>query len=526
LRTGTLFALALAAASQATRAADPTIVSPGADAVAVTIYRDDLALITETRTVNLPEGPATLVIRDVAETLLPQSTVIADLGRPLEESNFDFDRLTPATLLERSVGDVVTLTRTSPETGRVIRTSATVLSAVDGVVLRSTDGTEAIYCSGLPERIEFERVPEGLVPVPQLSVRLAAGETGPKTIKVSYLAHGFSWSTDYVAHLDERGERMKLLGWATLTNATSTSFRRADVQVVAATLNLLDEEIGGSRATEDTAETSERERAAAEAEAANLRVDRLRDCYSTPLPRQLKEEIAPQVVLRMAADRAGPLEEIVVTAVRAATREELGDYQLYRIPWSTDLDARQSKQVALVLKPAVRVERLYGLRRSSLADSPDESVLAPNLVVRFENTGRAGLGEPLPSGVVRVFERYGDGEVFAGEDFMDDRPVGLPVELTIARAQNVGIEVTTGYDRIGSGSRERTVVDTEHRIVNNKSVPIDIEIRDAVGSEWRSVRVRQASETTGRKYGDLAWRFEVPAKSEHVLRYEISALSN
>lgn len=523
MRTGTLFALALAAASQATRAADPTIVSPGADAVAVTIYRDDLALITETRTVNLPEGPATLVIRDVAETLLPQSTVIADLGRPLEESNFDFDRLTPATLLERSVGDVVTLTRTSPETGRVVRTTATVLSAVDGVVLRSTDGTEAIYCSGLPERIEFERVPEGLVPVPQLSVRLAAGETGPKTIKVSYLAHGFSWSTDYVARLDERSERMTLLGWATLTNATGASFRQADVQVVAGALNLLDEEVGGSRAAEDTTETSERERAAAEIEAANLRFDRLRDCYSAPLQR-FKEEIAPQLVLRMAADRAGPLEEIVVTAVRAAAREELGDYQLYRIPWSTDLGARQSKQVALVTKPAVRIERLYGFRLSSLTDSPDEGVIAPNLVVRFENTRRAGLGEPLPSGVVRVFERYRDGEVFAGEAYMDDRPVGLPVELTIARAQNVGVEVTRDYDRVGSGSRERTVVGTQHRIVNNKSVPIDIEIRDAVGSEWRSVKVRQASETTGRKYGDLAWRFEVPAKSEHVLRYEISAL--
>ena len=76
-----------------------TVVSPRADSVAVTIYRDDLALVTETRTVDLPASPVTLVFEDVVETLLPQSAIVTDLGRPLAESNFDFDRLTPRSLL-------------------------------------------------------------------------------------------------------------------------------------------------------------------------------------------------------------------------------------------------------------------------------------------------------------------------------------------------------------------------------------------------------------------------------------------
>ena len=70
----------------------------------MTIYRDDLALITETRTVDLPAGAVTLVIDDVVETLLPQSAIVTDSGRTLAESNFDFDRLTPRSLLERSIG--------------------------------------------------------------------------------------------------------------------------------------------------------------------------------------------------------------------------------------------------------------------------------------------------------------------------------------------------------------------------------------------------------------------------------------
>ena len=52
-------------------------------------------------------------------------------------------------------------------------------------------------------------------------------------MKVSYLAHGFAWSSDYVAHLNERSDAMRLAGWATLTNSTGTVFEQAEVQLVA-----------------------------------------------------------------------------------------------------------------------------------------------------------------------------------------------------------------------------------------------------------------------------------------------------
>jgi hypothetical protein len=81
------------------------VYSARPDTVAVTIYREDLALITETRTVSLPAGPVTVVVQGVVESLLPQSVVITGAERPLAESNFDFDRLTPLSLLEGSVGD-------------------------------------------------------------------------------------------------------------------------------------------------------------------------------------------------------------------------------------------------------------------------------------------------------------------------------------------------------------------------------------------------------------------------------------
>jgi hypothetical protein len=80
-----LLLAAAGAAGQARAQSEVMVFSPRADAVAVTIYREDLALITETRTVTLPAGPVTVVIQGVVESLLPQSVVLTGAERPLAE---------------------------------------------------------------------------------------------------------------------------------------------------------------------------------------------------------------------------------------------------------------------------------------------------------------------------------------------------------------------------------------------------------------------------------------------------------
>jgi hypothetical protein len=519
------FVLAAALAALPARAQDEVVVtSPRADSLAVTIYRDDLALVTETRTVDLPAGPVTLVIEGVVETLLPQSAIVADAARPLAESNFDFDRLTPRSLLERSIGATVTITRTNPVTGMVTRTPATIVAVGEGVVLQTAGGNEALYCSGLPERLELARLPEELLGKPRLSVRFAAGEPGRRTVAVSYLAHGFAWSSDYVAHLNERSSAMRLAGWATLTNSTGATFEQAEVQLVAGRLNILAFDDGGSAAepvfTRDGESAVEaRERLVQQQAEAGVAL--LRECFASDLPvRELVLRMERTIMFDRAAPQSMALEEVIVTGNRIAEREELGDYQLYRLPWRTDLNPRQTKQVLFLDDPEVRVERLYGLRLASLLEAQQDDVAIPNLIVRFENTEAYGLGEPLPSGVVRVFESYAGRDVLAGEAEIGDRPVGLPVELIIGRAQNVLLETTTG---LNAGVRDRVAVTTEHRIVNNKAVPIELEIRHGVESRLTDVELESSSRTMRRKYGDFAWRFTVPP-GEASLAYELSAL--
>ncbi len=154
-------------------------------------------------------------------------------------------------------------------------------------MLRTVDGNEALYCSGLPERLELMRVPDELLAKPRLSVRLAAGEPGPRTVKVSYLAHGFAWSSDYVAHLNERSDAMSLAGWATLTNSTGTVFEQAEVQLVAGRLNILAAEEGGSAAEPrlpSDGESAVDARTTLMNEDALAEVAQLRDCFATDIP--------------------------------------------------------------------------------------------------------------------------------------------------------------------------------------------------------------------------------------------------
>src|SRR5687767_12481973 len=357
--------LALLALAGGARAQDVEVISPRPDSVSITIYRDLFALVTETRTIDLPPGPVTLTFAGVVDTLMPHSVVVQELDRAQAERNYDYEQLAPANLLRKSVGKTVTLTRTAPGSGKVTRLRAVILAANDdGVTLRTEQGNEALHCSGIPEALTFDELPEGLHAEPVLSLRLAGGRPGKRTIRVSYLAQGFAWSSDYVAHLDERGARMDLTGWLSLRNFTNSSFREVQVQVVAGRLNLLYDEDGGSStigATEDFENEEEMQQAretrygeyAEESEDAELDLAMLSGCYpfGAPVTRQEREVFERS---RLGGYGGGALyyggddmlESIVVTGMRrsVAALETLGDYQLYRLPWRTDLNARQTKQ--------------------------------------------------------------------------------------------------------------------------------------------------------------------------------------
>ena len=206
------------------------------DEVAVAIYNDSLALIKETRRLELDRGINDIALRDVSAKMRPETASLRAVSGPplrLIEQNFDFDLLTPQKLLDKYVGQTVGVIRTNPATGTETRESARVLATNGGTVLKFADRIE----TGVPGRLTFDDVPANLRDRPTLIVKLDSLAAGKQAAELSYLSGGLSWQADYVAELSGDETKLDLAGWVTLTNRSGTGYENAKLQLVAGDVN-------------------------------------------------------------------------------------------------------------------------------------------------------------------------------------------------------------------------------------------------------------------------------------------------
>ena len=107
---------------------------------------------------------STIRFEGVAEGMVAVSAIVTGLPGGTIEKNRNADLLSPASLVDGTLGNRVTVTRTNPATGGEVAEQAVVRTRADGgLVLQTGAGFEAVRCSGLPEKLTFDRVPAGLV---------------------------------------------------------------------------------------------------------------------------------------------------------------------------------------------------------------------------------------------------------------------------------------------------------------------------------------------------------------------------
>lgn len=519
------FATLLAFAAPAYAQESPREVRASAPtAVTVTIYRDNLALITETREVELTGGPAKVVFEGVLDRAIPQSAIIRGFEGAEAERNFDFDGLNGRSLLLRSIGDEVIIRRTNPGSGAVVEETAVIQAAGDGVALRFADRYEALGCSGTPEQVIFPRIPDGLRARPALSTLLGPeAPAGRQQVTLSYLATGIEWETDYVVTLNEDGSRADVTGWITVQNAGEEGFADATVGVVAGDL---------SRTFSDTARAN---------------FDRMaqRSCWSMdtttdfpPDTRGLYDGVPPPPAPPPPPMMAAPIaemmakdERIVVTGSRIPAREELGDYQLYRFPERTSVAAQQTKQIVLVSRPDVAVDRFLRARVSDVMNT-DAEPWGMSVVLRTKNEEARGLGEPLPKGHANVYaphQRFG--LLVAGRDSTRDTPVGVDWEMDIAESFDVTAQRTISRNswRPLSGFRKHVTADLTIEVANATNRPQQVEIAQQIlgasqrvtNTMWNGAAVRATT-----KDGEPTFLLTVPPNSRNALSYRITYIDD
>lgn len=226
-------AAAAPAAARTGQGSAPAGQSSAQGDVAVTIYNNDLALVQDKRQLNLPARRSRQEFPDVSARIRPETVTLSGEGIEVVEQDFDLDLLSPEALMEKAVGQVITLVSTNPASGQEVRERATVLAVDEGVVLRIGDRIEVLRDDGLPVRVIFDKVPENLRARPTLSVTVESARAGARPVTLSYLTPGLGWKADYVTMFDEEAGRIDVQGWVTLTNTSGTTYANADTLLVA-----------------------------------------------------------------------------------------------------------------------------------------------------------------------------------------------------------------------------------------------------------------------------------------------------
>lgn len=500
------FATTLLLLAPAAAGAQAVISSPGPASVAVTIYRaqhraadealglewlEGYALISETRTITIPAGESEIRFEGVAGGIIPESAIVTGLPDGVVEKNQDAWLLSPASLLDRSLGKRVRIRRTSRATGEVREQQAVIRTAPSGgIVVQTDEGYEALQCTGIPEQIVYDGVPAGLSAKPTLSVRTRSSRPVSTTVTLSYLASGFDWQANYVARLSPSGDRMDLHAWVTLASGDETSFVEAETQTVAGRLN--------------------REEDAPRAYAPN---EIQLQCWPSattsdipqvqyfggiaPPPPPPPPPAAPAMMMRMEE-----AEDIVVTGMQVR-QEELGDLKLYRIPERVTVASNSQKQVTMIDLESVPVETFY---RASVQGGSAQGV---RLTLRAANKKERGLGIPLPSGQLALFQEAMGRPFLVGEGALEDKAVGEEVEVEIADAANVTMNVDD--DRIDDRTHRITLT---ARNALPKPVFFEADIRQQGAEELIGL-----ARATTRKDGKWVWRVQVPANGTRSLSY-------
>jgi len=439
----------------------PLLISAATDRqeIDVTVYNQNLALVRDVRSADLPEGEFLLEFQDVPAQIEPRSLLVESSGRTslyIMEQNYEFDLMSQGKILEKYVGKELSWIQEDGE-----RIQGHLLGISAGPVFEV--GEEIVF--EVPGRIALPTLPENLRARPTLVWRAKTQRQGTAQVEASYLTRGLSWSADYVLQLDPAGSEADLQAWVSLDNQCGATFTEAKLLLVAG------------------------------------------EIHQAPPPRQM---FAQPERFKATAELAPGVSE-----------ETLYDYHLYTLPGRSTLKDAQIKQISLFEASGVGVERRYRLASSpSFYQGGGEKTSKQKVRVyyAFQNREDNNLGLPLPAGIFRVYGMASSGSrQLLGEDRITHTPKDEEVELQVGVAFDLAAErERMNYRRVSDRVHESTFKIT---IRNHKEEDVVVEVLESVGGDWQVLDANQPYE----KLSSTQIRFDlpVPADGEAVLTYKV-----
>lgn len=429
----------------------------------VAIYNANIALIKDTRSAELTRGHNRIAYENISAQIIPESALLNGTNIAVTEQNFNYDLITNDSLLQKAVGEDVILQTINPKTGEKERQDAKLI-AYNGQPIVSVNGE--IYTDFNGE-ILLKEMPTGLISKPSLTIDLTAQNSGEQSLGLTYLTRGLSWQANYVAEFNAQEDALNLNGFITLSNQSGTDFKNANMQLVAGDVKVV----------------------------------------QNVMPRLMKTARENVNMVAMAAyDSAMP------------TVEEVSDFYVYTLPFTTSVQSQQTKQVSLLSASNVKVKKEYVFdNRLKPYNSPYENI-KPIVSYQFKNLKSNGLGIALPKGTIRLYkDDQADKTIFLGENQIQHTPNLATIRLQMGEAFDVFANAKrTDYQKLG---KTTTISAYEVVFKNGAETPKEVTVYENFRGNWKiSEENYPYTKETGTR---VKWVIPVPANGESVLTYRV-----
>lgn len=423
----------------------------------LTIYKGDLALVSETRAIRIGAQQQELAWPAVAARLDPGSIHLALTkgdGLTLLEERFEPLATSPLEMIKHHLGQQIEVRIADDQwlQGR--------LAAIrQGTLVLDQDGTVTLVPYGNETLV---RLPvSGQAEAPGLMWQIEAQGGGQRTLTLSYLTSGLTWTVNYFGEVNEAEDKLFLSAKATIYNHSGIGFDDAAVTLAAGTVH-----------------------------------------RPAPAP-------SPKMLARggMAAEM-----EMDMMAAPTPAPEAMADLQFYPLAQPLTIDDEKQVQRRLIAPQGIACKRAYRYRSHH---NPQQITTAVTLV----NDTASGLGQPLPAGTWRLYRRMAKGLRFIGADQRPSATRNAELTLELGQAFDLSAERRVLQRRkLSTRSEEQQV---EITLFNGKQkVAVDIEVEERMArGQWE---ITQSSLAPTRKDADtLTFEVPVPADGKTQLTYTV-----
>lgn len=442
--------------------------------LAITVYQNNLGVVRDQRTLALPKGQAKVLLNGLGNAVIPDSLDMVLKGKDVWLSDLATNggRMSYTAVLDRLVGQTVTWSVTNPATGEETRREGRLLAMAPQPVVQF--GEDISF--NPPGRAVFAA---DQVPLEMMSPAVATIEAGQETrveTDLVYLSQQVNWSAGYTARLLPDDNSLMLSADIVLTNNSGRDFRDAAVTVVAGEIN--------------------------------------------------RKSHAP--VRRMETMmRAGAAQADAKVMQAAPDAQAVSDYWRYDLSGKRDLPDGATVKLPLLAQVTVPVTKQYvlenGVQNYPVRNGNDGDFRKHPIVnLTFKNEDTSGLGQPLPAGLIRVFNAAADkgrAPTLLGEDLVQSTPEGELVRLQMGEAFDLTAERNQmTYERTDDDPAE---FEATYEIVlrNAKPVGTVVDVVEWMPGDWEILE--ETANHVRKDARRAVWSVSVPAKGETTLTYKV-----